>query len=58
MLGWLAACTKRCILDVHLVPLEIVPAAMKSQETKFLRAVGEQDLDAAGKVVDLAEVSE
>lgn len=31
---------------------------MKDQEAKFLRTVGEQDLDAAGKVVDLAEVSE
>lgn len=31
---------------------------MKDQEAKFLRIVGEQDLDAMGKVVDLAEVSE
>lgn len=30
---------------------------MKVWEAKFLRPVGEQDLDATRKVVDLAEVS-
>lgn len=54
----LSVCTQKCILDVHSVPLAIVQAAMKGQGAQFLRPVGEQDLDVAGKVVDLAEVNE
>jgi len=40
-----------------LGPSATVQSAKKGQEAKFLRPVGEQNLDAAGKVVDLTEVS-
>lgn len=53
----LADCTWKCIL-FWMVPLAIVQVTGKGQEAKFLRYVRKQDLDTAGKVVELNEVSE
>lgn len=53
----LADCTWKCILFLN-GSLAIVQVTVKGLEAKFPRHVRKQDLDTAGKVVELDEVSE